>query len=639
MKDLRLVRVSNQANVVLGKQLGRGGEGAVYLVNGLPDMVAKVYLKPPGQAKNDKLKSMARNADPTLLRVAAWPVDLLMDHSSLVRGFLMPKASAREDLHELYNPKSRRRAFPKADFRFVVRVAANLTRAFAQVHARGNVIGDVNHGNALVGVDGTVLLIDCDSFQVRDSGRVFTCDVGVPLFTAPELAGQGFRGLRRTTNHDAFGLAVAIFHLLYLGRHPFAGKFAEGEMSIERAIAESRFAYGANAGLHGMTAPPGTLLLGAFGPEVAQLFERAFARSGLVARPTAVEWVEALKQLEDQLVECPSNGAHHYPRGQYCCWCTHEQHTGMRVFGRQLGEAVAASAVKVARLWDVITAVKKPEPLQPAEVPVVEPEARAPDVLGMAPRAVLACILVATGIGVAMSSAGIGDFFAFGYFGCAAALYVSRLNIRWRGKKARKLRQKIAEARARLASVVETWNKLRSDDRFDALYQRLEEAKQRLLELPGQRLAAIKALAENAANRQRDAYLSLFMIHNAKLPLDQQDVALLASFGIDSADDVLRNIMDLPTQVPYKSRERLKSWAKACERNFQFDASRGADPADIREVDEMLWSQQEQLLAKLDEGANHLRTLSNEITRQRREVERDLELTRIVFRDAEKEAR
>jgi DNA-binding helix-hairpin-helix protein with protein kinase domain len=187
---VQLHRVSNKSPVKLGKELGRGGEGAVHLVQGAVDLVAKVYLKPPTPAKVDKLKSMSRHANPALLDVAAWPVDLLADEHALVRGFLMPRVGAREDLHELYTPKSRRRSFPTADFRFLVRVATNLSRAFAQVHSRGNVIGDVNHGNALVGRDGTVRLIDCDSFQVRDSGRVFTCDVGVPLFTPPELHGQ-----------------------------------------------------------------------------------------------------------------------------------------------------------------------------------------------------------------------------------------------------------------------------------------------------------------------------------------------------------------------------------------------------------------------------------------------------------------
>ncbi len=51
-------------------------------------------------------------------------------------------------------------------------------------------------------------------------------------------------------------------------------------MPIERAIAESRFVYGANAAQFGMTRPPGTLALGTFGEDIARLFESAFAPPG-----------------------------------------------------------------------------------------------------------------------------------------------------------------------------------------------------------------------------------------------------------------------------------------------------------------------------------------------------------------------
>ena len=178
-----------------------------------------------------------------------------------------------------------------------------------------------------------MVLIDCDSFQVKDGEASFSCDVGVPLFTPPELQGRNFRGLTRNADHDAFGLAVLLFHFLYVGRHPFAGRYADGEMPIEQAIAESRFAFGANAVSRGMSSPPGTLALDAFGAPIAALFERAFAAPGKAARPTAVEWVDAMNTLEGDLTTCTTSPDHDYPKSAACCWCELESRTSMVLFG------------------------------------------------------------------------------------------------------------------------------------------------------------------------------------------------------------------------------------------------------------------------------------------------------------------
>jgi DNA-binding helix-hairpin-helix protein with protein kinase domain len=634
---VQLRRASNQASIVLGKELGRGGEGAVYPVVGAPDLVAKIYLKPPTALKGEKLKSMARRASHALLRVAAWPVDVLTDETGTVRGFLMPRVSAREDVHELYSPKSRRRAFPNVDFRFVVRVATNIARAFAQVHAVGNVIGDVNHGNALVGRDGTVVLIDCDSFQVRDGARIFTCDVGVPLFTPPELTGQPFRGLKRSAGHDAFGLAVLLFHLLYMGRHPFAGKHVAGEMPIERAIAESRFVYGANAAQFGMTPPPGTLNLRAFGEEIALLFELAFAPPGEAPRPNAAQWVEALQTLERSLATCAASAAHHHPSGASgCCWCEHERLTGMRVFGKVLAEAVNVGAVKIARLWDAITSIRKPEAAQPLEAPPGdEAETTASDAMGPVPRALLGAILVGLGV-VSMFAQPLGTpLFALFYFACAG-------QVLWRFLKGdgrnRELELAASEAREKLIEVIRRWNAACEDERFDRLYERLDELKERLLEIPRQREARVKALSEQAAHLQLDRFLSLFRIDQAKLPhVSQTEIAMLSSFDMDSADDVLRRGADMQGVISEAASKQLIAWANACARRFNFDASRGADPDDVREIDQLLGAQQEQLLASLHKGHDELKEISESIHAERGEAQRAIMNARVALQKLEKE--
>jgi len=268
-----------------GKVLGRGGEGAVHEIAGRPGFVAKIYHQPVSPDKALKLEGMVRQAHPGLLEIAAWPVDVLrIQPGGPAQGFVMHRVNGYHEIHSLYGPSHRKRTFPQADWSFLIHTARNLASAFETIHARGHVIGDVNPGNVVVSPQALVKLIDCDSFQIDTGERLFLCDVGVPQFTAPELQDRPFHGLRRTPDHDAFSLALLCFHLLFMGRHPFAGRYrGKGDMPIERAIQDYRFAFGRHAAARLMEPPPHTLPFTALPQTVAELFERAFAhRRGVV---------------------------------------------------------------------------------------------------------------------------------------------------------------------------------------------------------------------------------------------------------------------------------------------------------------------------------------------------------------------
>jgi DNA-binding helix-hairpin-helix protein with protein kinase domain len=638
----RLLRASSNACIVLGRELGRGGEGAVYPVQSAPDLVAKIYLKPPTALKGEKLRSMARRVSPALLRVAAWPVDVLADEAGNVRGFLMPKVSSREDVHELYSPKSRRRAFPSVDFRFVVRVAANISRAFAQVHSIGHVVGDVNHGNALVGRDGTVVLIDCDSFQIRDGARHFTCDVGVPLFTAPELSGQPFRGLKRSANHDAFGLAVLLFHLLFLGRHPFAGKYSAGEMPIERAIAESRFVYGRHAAKFGMTPPPGTLELGVFGERIAELFERAFAAPSEAQRPTASQWVEALQALESELVECAETRTHFYRRGgpgggAGCSWCGVEKQIGVRLFGGKIAGMASGGAARLAQLWDSISSIPKPEPGTPLPAPkVAQIETESVDPLGRVPRIILSAVLATLGLGCLLYEPGRHFILAAMSFAAALGLHWGFSFRRSERPDALEMEAVLVGARKELAVAINRWNAICHDQRFDKLLQELTDAKRQLMELPHQRDARRRALLDDVAKRQRDRYLDTFRIDKAKLKkLWPQELTMLASYGIETAEDALRLQSTMESLVLKGTQDEIIDWAHRCAAGFRFDPARDADSEDLKDFDETIRLQEDRLLERLKDGETDLKQLAEDIAAQKTAAEDGINSARRAVNQAE----
>ena len=274
---------TSQSEIVrLGRRIGAGAEGEVYEIQDGSDLVAKVYHEPPPPEKAEKLVVLSRLGNERLFNLSTWPIDTLRDApDGEVVGFVMKKISQAEEVHALHSPKSRLQKFPEASWAFLIYVAANIARAVAAVHEHGLVIGDVNPRNILITRKATVYLLDVNSFQVSADGKTYRCEGGFPEYTPPELQGVAFRDVDRAQEHDSFGLAVVIFQLLFLGRHPFSGKYlGAGEMPLERAIREFRFAYGADAEARKMWQPPGTLDLDSMPTPLVDLFRRAFLLNG-----------------------------------------------------------------------------------------------------------------------------------------------------------------------------------------------------------------------------------------------------------------------------------------------------------------------------------------------------------------------
>lgn len=311
----------NKNRIQRGAQLGdSGGEGSVYEVVGDNDSVIKLYHTSPANEKIQKLlyqKSL--NTDGELKKIAAWPKELVFNKVMAVVGFLMPKVIAK-DIHFLYRPADRVEFFPEATWESLVKVCRNLSSAFNTIHSRGVLMADVNEKNVQVTQSGEIRFIDCDSFQIKgQNGKIFLCDVGVPLWTPPEMQCKNFSHNPRSEQHDLFGLAALIFHLLFMGRHPFAGvpKIANRltvAPSLEECIVKKQFPYSRN-GHTNLGIPPHSLNLSALPEVIGNLFERAFLTT---TRPTALEWWTALDSLKFK--KC-SWGHSYYLALPECPWC------------------------------------------------------------------------------------------------------------------------------------------------------------------------------------------------------------------------------------------------------------------------------------------------------------------------------
>ncbi len=603
---------SSRTRIQLGRKLGEGGEGAIFEIPARTDWIAKVYSKQPDAQKVQKLLEMPALVTESLRKIAAWPLDLLMNRHNAVCGFVMPKISGRKDIHELYSPKSRTLSFPEVDFRFLVHVCGNIARAFHIIHRHGHVIGDINHGSVLVGPDGMVAIIDCDSFQVTTpKNRVFTCDVGMPLFTAPEIQGRSLRGLRRTLNQDYFGLAVLLFHLICMGRHPFAGQYSgTGDMPIERAITEFRFAHGRYRQAFAMDRPPGTPPLETFGSSVSRLFEQAFAKSGATGvRPDAKAWVAALDDLKSKLRVCSSAAWHHYSNELKACpWCVVESQTGVRLFGQHIVPPSPTGVVDVGTLWKAITSVRLPDkepPLPSDQRWTPPPNADIPDKSVTTFRKAIGCLLMAVG---ALGCPWIGPV--------ALVLLVIGLAIwPWVSAEKRATAQRaVATAKAAYDQVRSRWQCEATNDRLNDKLRELELAKNELLDLPNERRRQLAKLDAEREAHQQYGYLDSFKIARASIRnIGPGRTAMLASFGIETAADVSADAIMKITGFGKAYTACLVNWRKSHERTFRFNPKEPIDSREIASMDQKLDQRRQQLVTLLRQGPAVLQALSQEI--------------------------
>ena len=303
------------------KPFAIGGEGAVFDVLNNPDVVAKLYNKLQSRERCDKLRAMAKLCSPDLLKIAAWPTATLnAGNPAAIDGILMPRIADFLEIHHLYSVAQRKKDFPEADWGFLLHTAKNCAIAFESVHSHGHVVGDVNQKNVMVSRKGIVALVDCDSFQVAEGTRIFRCGVGVPEYTPPELQGKSFATLDRTANHDLFGLAILVFHLLMMGRHPFSGvPLVQADIPIEKAIAEGYYAYTRNTASARLKPPPHVPPVTMLDPSMLDLFERAFTTP---QRPTATDWRGSLDKAMSQLIRCKNDPRHSYlAAAGGCPWC------------------------------------------------------------------------------------------------------------------------------------------------------------------------------------------------------------------------------------------------------------------------------------------------------------------------------
>lgn len=608
-------------SLTLGRELGRGGEGSVFEIVGSKSHVAKVYHQIPDAAKQNKLVEMTRGVDDRLLRYTAWPQDLVFaKNGGHIIGFVMGSASGLTPLHEIYSPAHRKQEHPDWGWDFLVFVARNLAAAFAVLHNHGHVLGDVNQGNAFAGGDSRVVLIDCDSYQTSAGGRTHLCEVGVPHYTPPELQTlKSFASAHRTPNHDNFGLAVLIFHLLFGGRHPFAGvPLANGVGdTLEDNIRHHRYAYASNASARQIAPPPNSIPMSLVPSAMREMFERAFTEVGSQGnRPSAKEWVDALDLLRRNLKQCSKGPIHQFSAHlQSCPWCSLEQQS--IVYFIALG-AVGSNfgLISIQDVWNAINQIPvPPDPALPLK-PTIEIKAKprpaslvlpGAKVLGYMVLAVVVvgALMVAPKVAAIWIMLGIGGWAGLANWGDDALRTERRA--RWTVKQA---------ADEQYNTLVAQFRRECGSDAFVAKLKELTSLKSEFDGLPQREAQEIQKLQSTNEARQKARYLERFFIDKAGLPgIGPVKLASLRSFGIETAADVEWNRIIRLKGFGEVLTRTLVDWRKQQERGFKYNPALGVTENDRRNVRATIHGRKIEIEARLKAGLQYLRRF-NETRRQ-----------------------
>jgi len=288
------VRMMDGQGVTLGKELAKGGEGAVFEIIGRNE-VCKIYHAHKltlGRQQKMQLMLTRRLTDPAI----CWPQTLVLDRHKTFRGYVMSRAFGRPLAHSLFTPKPWLQKHSDWNRRRSVRLSISIVKHIMYLHQQNVLLGDINPLNILLKDEATQYLVDTDSYQIEG----FPCPVGTVNFTPPEIQGADFRTFLRSPEHELFAVATLIFMILMPGKSPYSHQGGESGYSN---IKQMHFPYplGENHS-KGVPLGPWRFCWSHLSYDIKEGFHRSF-HSDYRYKPRVKlgEWLSLLRDYEEVL--------------------------------------------------------------------------------------------------------------------------------------------------------------------------------------------------------------------------------------------------------------------------------------------------------------------------------------------------
>ena len=310
------------ARYSLGRELGRGGEGAVFAIEG--GRLAVKLLRDRSPRSRDRLRDRLAMVGRLPLEglAVARPIEQLRPPHV---GYVMELFTGMVPIRSLLHPPKRTGSvaqwyFQGGGLRRRLRILARVAEVLSELHGRGLVYTDLSPSNVFVSEAS-----DADEVRLIDTNNVHPAtsegqSIYTPRYGAPEM-------VRRTgvpsSLGDAWTFAVIAFETLALV-HPLLGDEVQyGEPEMEERALEGRLPWidaeddDRNRSSDGI---PREVVLS---PRLREDFGRAFGpgRSEPETRPGLARWAARLHSAADRTVTCSECSGSYYCDRDRCSWC------------------------------------------------------------------------------------------------------------------------------------------------------------------------------------------------------------------------------------------------------------------------------------------------------------------------------
>lgn len=302
----------NNSYTVIEPAVGKGGEGSVYKIAGMPDYVLKIFNeKNRTETKHGKLLAMLSTPlSEDAIKQTSWPVDVVYENGQFV-GYVLPVVEHTEQLSSVFYDENY--SLDKKIY-----IALNLCVVINSLHNAGQVCGDLNpHNICFDPATARVTMVDTDSFHIKglSNGNIYRCEIGMVEYLPVEVQNKIKNGFflsnaplpTFTVDTDNFALAILIFKLLMNGCHPFACAIDITDLTTSKTSAQApqpmdnicNGFFPFIMGMPGITTPKYAPSFNTLPKDIQDLFTKAFVdgHNNPSKRPTPVEWHKALSLM------------------------------------------------------------------------------------------------------------------------------------------------------------------------------------------------------------------------------------------------------------------------------------------------------------------------------------------------------